>query len=113
MSIEQSPRSEHRGTLLQTVEPERLIRLAEGFTRLKAIDRIYEIVQHRIALDKLEKGPEVSLENHIALDRISFLREVIFQNTLIEVDVLAPDDEAIAFEEAINEALFRPFGEEK
>jgi len=46
----------------------------------------------------------------MALERVLFKREIVLEVNLLEADLKAPDDEDIALEEAVNEALFKPFG---
>lgn|GEM_PF-3354785 len=103
MPPEFPPNRTRRGTLLENVDVERLIRLSEKTTRIKVADKICELVAQRFE-------QEQSIENQMALERVLFKREIVLEVNLLEADLKAPDDEDIALEEAVNEALFKPFG---
>jgi lipopolysaccharide biosynthesis regulator YciM len=103
MPPEFPPNRTRRGTLLENVDVERLIRLSEKTTRIKVADKICELVAQRFE-------QEQSVENQMALERVLFKRDIVLEVNLLEADLKAPDDEDIALEEAVNEALFKPFG---
>jgi lipopolysaccharide biosynthesis regulator YciM len=103
MPPEFPPNRTRRGTLLENVDVERLIRLSEKTTRVKVADKICELVAERFE-------QEQSIENQMALERVLFKRDIVLEVNLLEADLKAPDDEDIALEEAVNEALFKPFG---
>ena len=104
MSPELPPSRERKRTLLTTATNERLITIARNTHSLGVIDYLCDLMIERFA-------EEESIENQMALEYILFRQEEVFEINILKADFKAPDNEAIALEEAINEALFKPLGE--
>lgn len=105
MSAELPQSRERRGTLIESLDNARLVGLADKTVKIRVIDRLYERM-----LELYDADP--SLENLMVLEHLVYRREVVTEINLLEVDFRAADDDEIALEEEINEALFKPFGEQ-
>lgn len=95
---------ERKATILTTATNEKLISIADRTNRLQLINYICDIIVDRYV-------QEPSLEYEMILEHLRYRQKVILEVNALQGVFNLEADESVAFEEAVNEALFKPMSE--